>query len=83
MDKILWIIIAATVTVFLASSVLYISLNSTDSIVDFTDSTEDYECQQQADEWDSETEITQECIKYLEGDQQEQALAQTFESELT
>ena len=83
MDKILWIIIAAALTVFLASSVLYISFNSSDSVVNFTESTEDYECQQQVDEWDSETEISQDCIKYLEEDQQEQALAQTFESELT
>jgi flagellar basal body-associated protein FliL len=83
MDKILWIIIAAALTVFLASSVLYISLNSTESVVDFTESTEDYECQQQADEWNAETEMSQDCIKYLEEDQQEQALAQNFESELT
>ena len=83
MDKILWLIIAATVTVFLASSVLYISFNSSDSVVDFTESTEDYECQQQVDEWNAETKISQDCIKYLEEDQQEQALAQNFESELT
>lgn len=50
MDKILWLIIAA-VTIFLASSVLYISFNSSDSVVNFTESTEDYECQQQVDEW--------------------------------
>lgn len=66
MDKILWLIIAAAVLIFLASSVLYISLNSTESVVDFTESTEDYECQQQVDEWNAETEISQDCIKYLE-----------------
>lgn len=83
MEKIIWIIIATVIFIFAAGSLLLMSTDSMDSVVNFSDSAEDIECQTQADIWESGDSINQECIKYLDEADQEEALASSLESEIT
>ena len=83
MEQILWIIIAAAVIVFAGGSILFISMGSIDSVIEFSDDAEDAECQTQANLWEPGDSINQECVDQLPEESQEQALADAFESDLT
>lgn len=83
MDKILYIIIASAVIIAAGAFFLLISMSSTGSVMDFTDSTKDVKCESQADQWESGNRIDERCIEHLPEDKQDEALATAVEDEIT
>lgn len=83
MDKILYIIIASAVIIVAGGFFLLISLDSTGSILEFTETTEDVECKSQANQWNIGDPIDEKCIKHLPEDRQDDAMATAVEDEIT
>ncbi|MFP4038862.1 MAG: hypothetical protein ACLFTA_03715, partial [Candidatus Nanohaloarchaea archaeon] len=83
MEKIMYLIVAAAVTVFAAGTVLYMSTDTTGSVLGFTDSASDVECENQANNWEQGDPIDQECIEHLPEDKQDEAFAEKIEPAIT
>ena len=84
MDKILYIIIASAVIIVAGGTLFLMSLSSTGSITDFTDSTEEVECKSQVEQWEDRSDrIDEKCIEHLPEDRQEEAMATAVEDEIT
>lgn len=83
MDKILWLVIAATVVLFAGVSVAFMLTDSMTSVTSFTNQADDAECEAQADLWEEGDPIDSECIEYLDEENQDDAVASTVESDIT